>query len=274
MAIGIAFPDPVVRSLICSRATFTAAIFYNPNRRVNRSPTCTIAQIAAQKCIQHMILPAAVDAQILAGIAFLAKADLGQEAAAGGVVGQAGGLDTVQAEAVEDEQHERLQRLGHIALARIGLADPIAEIRGLGDAAADIAEIDAAQQGMVVAAEDEEAVAAVFMPFERGLAQAAAKGRPRQRVDGPGRLPRRQKCPALLPQFGPGAPVAPARRLHVEASALEPIAAGNMEAGEAETDHAGRAGMVARRPDARPSYRVPSPLVGEGQGEGTRAAAR
>src|SRR5215467_2761192 len=146
MAIGIAFPDPVVQSLICSRATFTAAIFYNPNRRVNRSPTgrspaCTIAQIAAQKCIEHMVLPAAVDAQILAGVTLLAEPDLGQKAAAGGVVRQAGGLDTVQTEAVEDEQHERLQRLGHVAVAGVGLADPIAEIGRLGDAAADIAEI-------------------------------------------------------------------------------------------------------------------------------------
>src|SRR5262245_8097390 len=33
--------------------------------------------------------------------------------------------------------------------------------------------------------------------------------------------------------------------------------------------------MVNLKPiDARPSYKVPSPLVGEGQGEGTRAAAR
>src|SRR5882672_7795322 len=203
-----------------------------------------------------MVLPAAVDAQILAGVTLLAEPDLAQEAAAGGVVRQAGGLDTVQAEAVEDEQHERLQRLGHIALARIGLADPIAEIGGLGDAPADIAQIDAAQQGMVVAAEDEEAVAAVFMPFERGLAQAATEGRPRQRIDRPGRLPRCQKRPALLPQFRPGAPIAAARRLHVEARALEPIAAGNMEAGKAEADHAGR-----RRSDAWRSYRVPSPLA-------------
>src|SRR6185312_11338294 len=129
MAIGIAFPDPVVQSLICSLATFlSAAIFYNRTPPVNRSTACTIAQVAAQKCIEHMILPAAVDAQVLAGVTLLAKADLGQQAAAGGIVGQAGSLDAMQPEAVEDEQHERLQRLGHVTLARIRLADPIAEI--------------------------------------------------------------------------------------------------------------------------------------------------
>src|SRR5262249_33972544 len=134
-------PDPVVRSLIVPRRPLSAAIFYNPTRPVNRSAARTIAQIAAQKCIEHVVLPAAVDAQILAGIALLADPQLLQQTAAGGVVRQAGGLEAVQSEAVEDEQHERPQRLGHVALAGVVLADPVAEVGRLGDAAADVAEV-------------------------------------------------------------------------------------------------------------------------------------
>src|SRR5215467_9773177 len=114
MGIGMTFPDPVVRSLIVPRRPFC------PRRsstiRIGgstRSPAGPVAQIAAQERVEYMVLPAAVDAQILAGIALFAEAELLQQAAAGRIVRQAGGLDAVQAEPVEHEQHERAQRLGH-----------------------------------------------------------------------------------------------------------------------------------------------------------------
>ena len=53
------------------------------------------------------------------------------------------------------------RRLAHIALANMRPADPIAEGTALTDAAADIRQGDAAQQFIVIAAENEKAVAAV-----------------------------------------------------------------------------------------------------------------
>src|ERR1041385_3138959 len=86
---------------------------------------------------QHVVLPFIVDAEIFAGVALLAEADLEEEALARDVGRQARGFDAVEAEAMEGEVEGGGERVGHIAAPRMALADPVAEAAGLGDAAAD-----------------------------------------------------------------------------------------------------------------------------------------
>jgi hypothetical protein len=109
-------------------------------------------------------------------ITFLPKPDFAQQAAARRIVRHAGGFNAVQPEAIEQERHQAGQRLGHDALAREGPADPVAEAGGLGHAAAHIAEIDAAKQRIVAAAEQQEGIAGIVMPFRRRLVHAPAIG--------------------------------------------------------------------------------------------------
>ena len=54
---------------------------------------------------------------------------------------------------MRDEQPDRLE---HQAAAGIALADPVADLPGLGDAVADVAERDAADQRAALVLEDEE----------------------------------------------------------------------------------------------------------------------
>jgi hypothetical protein len=132
-------------------------------------------------------------------------------------VWQAGGLEPVQAQLVEHEGQHRAQGVGHQALAGIGLAHPIADRSGLGDAAANVAEIDAADQAAAIVEEDEQAIGLARPPFADLLAQPAAEVVTAQRVVWPGRFPRREKCPAAGAQFGPFRPVLHRRGTHIDA---------------------------------------------------------
>jgi integrase len=87
---------------------------------------------------EEVVLPAAVDQEIVAGIALLVEAGAQQDGAARRVGRQAGGLDPVQAQPVEGEIEDERQRRRHQPLAREGLADPVAEARRFGDAAAHV----------------------------------------------------------------------------------------------------------------------------------------
>ena len=78
----------------------------------------------------------------------------------------------------------------------IGLAHPVAEAGGLGDAPAHVAQIDAAHQLPAVAAEDEQAIALIAAPFGRHLAQPAAIGGEAERIVGPARLPGHEEIAA------------------------------------------------------------------------------
>src|SRR5579863_9464291 len=89
---------------------------------------------AVEDAEQHMVLPAAVDAEIFLGVALFTEAVLHQDGAAGAVVRQAGGLDTMQLEAAEGEAEGQRQRLGHVALAGEFLPHPLAETARFRDA--------------------------------------------------------------------------------------------------------------------------------------------
>src|SRR5690348_16314209 len=112
-----------------------------------------------------MVLPAAVDAEIFAGEALFAEADLEQKAAARRVVRQRRRFDAVELQALKGEAQDELKARRHVAPARITLADPIAEAAGLGDAAAHVAETDAAHQRIVLEAKHQEAITLVGAPI-------------------------------------------------------------------------------------------------------------
>src|SRR5262249_36705315 len=158
--------------------------------------------VGTQQREQQVIGPLAVDAQILARQALLAKADLVENRLGRLVVRQAGGLQAVQPEIVEDEGQDGAQAVGHQSLPGIGLAHPVSDRRGLGDAAADIADVDAAGQAAALVGENEQPVGLARPPFAGLLAQAAAEMIAPQGILRPGRFPGGEKSPAARPQFG------------------------------------------------------------------------
>src|SRR5260370_16944748 len=81
----------------------------------------------AQHAEQHVVLPAAVDAQIFARIALFAETGLEQQAAARPVMRQARRLDPMQLQALESEAEHQAEARAHIAAPGITLADPIPE---------------------------------------------------------------------------------------------------------------------------------------------------
>ena len=80
----------------------------------------------------------------------------------------------MQGKLLEDKRHDGVKGVTHQALAGKVLADPVADAARHGDAALDVAQVDAADQGMVVTPQDEKAVADVVPRFPCLAAQAAA----------------------------------------------------------------------------------------------------
>ena len=110
----------------------------------------------------------------------------------------------MQAERGERERRDGPHRVGHQAAAGIGCTDPVADRRRLGDAAPDVADVEAADQPQRRVGEDEVAVAEVVARLALGRPQAAAEGRAGELVARPLRLPGREVLAAERPQLGPG----------------------------------------------------------------------
>ncbi len=165
------------------------------------------------------------------------EADPGQHRLGRLVVRQAGGLEPVQAQIVEDEGQHGAQRLRHQTLAGMGLPHPVTDRRGLGDTAAHVAEIDAAHQLAALVEEDEQAVGLARPPFARLLAQPPAEMVSAQGIVGPGRLPRCEKVAAAGAQFSPFRPILHGRGAQIDAP---PVDTGHSRQGEGyvgETEH-------------------------------------
>ena len=81
-----------------------------------------------------MVGPLAVDPQILPRQTFLVKADLREYRLGGLVVRQAGRLEPMQPQFVENEREDRSQRVGHQPLPGEGPPHPVADRSGLRDA--------------------------------------------------------------------------------------------------------------------------------------------
>src|SRR5690606_36697957 len=155
-------------------------------------------KLLRQLGIEHMVLPAPGDAQVAPRQPLLTKAQLFQKAAAGGVAGQAGGLGTAQAERPEDEVENGEELLAHVALAGIGLADPVAEAAALGNPAAQVADGDAAQELLVARPQEVEAAAPALSLVALVVAHAPAIRAAAQCIGAPGGLPGLQECAPLL----------------------------------------------------------------------------
>src|SRR5437764_13899927 len=149
-----------------------------------------------------MVLPFAVDQQVIAGVALLLKAGAHQQRTARHIGRQAGGLDPVQPQLLESEIEHQRQCRSHKALARIWFAGPVAEAPRLRDAAADVGETETADERLVVA-EDKEVVALIGPPILGIAGDAGAKAGPAQRVRRPARFPRRRKIAGTPPAAGP-----------------------------------------------------------------------
>jgi hypothetical protein len=158
-----------------------------------------------------MVAPAAVDLEIALRDALVLEAAFLEHPARGGVLGQAGGLDPEMSigEGVVDERRDRL---AHVALAREGFADPVAERARLRRAAADVVERDRPQKRLVRAPDEEHRHRGALRDRPLRPVDAVREGLAREVVGGPGRLPRDEEARARLAQGGPGAVVAMGRR--------------------------------------------------------------
>src|SRR5579872_3740872 len=166
----------------------------------------------AQNGEQNMVLPAPIDAEVVAGIAFLAEAAMKEEGAAWHIVGEARGFHPMEPQMIEGKAQHEAQPFGHAALSRITLAHPIAEAPRFGHAAAHIAETDAAEERLIGAPEEQEAIAEIGTPIGIISLQTPAKGGAGELIRHPSGFPRHQEIPGLAPQFGPFPPIAPLRR--------------------------------------------------------------
>src|SRR5215469_5162424 len=169
-----------------------------------------------------MVLPFAGDAEIFARVAFLLEAGSRQNRSAGDVARQTGSFEPVQTEPLERKIDNERQSRRHIALPRMGLTDPITETRSFGNAAADIRQPDAADQGLVWR-EDEETVGLVCPPILGVTGHPRAKARAAQRIRRPARLPRRQEVSRTGSQARPRPVIAPLRRAQKDPVAGQPI---------------------------------------------------
>jgi hypothetical protein len=105
----------------------------------------------------------------------------------------------------------------------VGLADPVAQGAGLGHAAQDVAQGDAAEQDVVADPEDEEGVTLAQVLVALVERQPSPERRPGQVVGRPGGLPGLKEALAAVAKGGPGLEVAHARGSQAEALGLHRV---------------------------------------------------
>src|SRR5207237_978337 len=95
---------------------------------------------------QHVIGPFAVDLQVILGKALFLEAILLKDATAGDVMRQKCGLETMEAQGVEEERQDNADGFRHEAATGELFTHPVAEVGVLGGAPADIGDGEAANQ--------------------------------------------------------------------------------------------------------------------------------
>ena len=150
-----------------------------------------------------MILPCAIDLEIAPGQALTLEAAAAEECNRCGIARQAGRLEPVQGQVFEGKLLDQRQRRRHVALAREGGADPIAQRGALGDAAADIRQSHGAEQRLARGPKDEERIGGIVFDITPVVLHPGAKGGSGEIIGRPQGLPRREKLPAMQPQVGP-----------------------------------------------------------------------
>src|SRR5262245_34293241 len=168
-----------------------------------------------------MVLPDAVDAQILPGIAFAGESRLLQQPHGGRIGGNACGFDAVQAQGAEREGQQGAHRRRHMAAPGVRLAHPISEAPRLRDAAAHVGQSEAAQQHLIAAAENEERIRLIAALVFGVAAQTAPERRAREIVGGPDRLPRSEERAARFAQGRPFGVVARSRSAQHHTASLD-----------------------------------------------------
>ena len=114
-------------------------------------------------------------------------------------MGQASGFHPLQPEVPEGKGERQAHRGPHVPLLGVRGADPIAERRRLGDAAAQEAEGEPADEPFVAFADQEEGISLVA-PHLLGVAlDAAPEAFTRQFIGRPNGFPSGQEVPALFP---------------------------------------------------------------------------
>ena len=123
--------------------------------------------IFGQQREEEMILPHAPDLKILARKSVLREPGRQKQPLAGRIARQTRRLDPVQAQIGEAETEQEIQSLAHVALTRMGLADPVSQSPGLRDPAAHVRHADTAEQRGAFALEYEHAVPLIVAPVAR-----------------------------------------------------------------------------------------------------------
>ena len=155
----------------------------------------------------------------------------------------------------------RRQRLGHVALARELLPDPVADLRRLRRPAADVVERDRPHQPAVVAADQEQRQRPPLVARPPRPVDPAAERLAREVVRGPARLPVAQERLAVAAQLRPRRMVAPS-----------PAAAAASAASRSRA--ARRGGTSASQAARRPASDARSGASATGPSSATAGSAR
>src|ERR1700749_2866403 len=117
----------------------------------------------------------------------------------------------MQSEALESKVDDERERRRHVALPCKGLADPVAQARGLRNAAPNIRQAYPADQGLVMR-EDKKIIRRVGAPIFGITRHSRSKIRSAECIGRPIRLPRRKEIPGAGAQARPCLVIAAFRR--------------------------------------------------------------
>src|SRR5580700_148839 len=172
-----------------------------------------------QARIKQMVLPYAVDAQVLASVTLADEAGLLQKTDGSGIGRNAGRFQPMQPQRGESERNDGTHPRRHVAATDVRQPHPVAKAAGLGDAAADVRERQTTHQYAVVVANDKECVALVGAQIFRIAPDPPPERTAGEIVSRPGRFPWREKRPACLTQRRPLVVVGHLRRAQRDALA-------------------------------------------------------
>src|SRR5262245_42282901 len=129
LSASAAISRPAIRPSNRNRTSFRSRNARVDSSRVTRCPPTRdsrgtrkipvlwlTARVVADEAVEDVILPAAVDAQVLAGVPFAGESDLLKETDRRGVAWQAGGFEPVEVQRLESEAHDGADRRRHQAL--------------------------------------------------------------------------------------------------------------------------------------------------------------
>src|SRR5690606_38831465 len=90
--------------------------------------------------VKVVVLPGTIDPQIGSQKPFALKSGFFKQTTRTIVFGDTGSFDPVQSKRIETERNDETKRLLHEAAAGVALSHPVADLRRLGHATADIAD--------------------------------------------------------------------------------------------------------------------------------------